>query len=88
MNLIKNMMQNIRLAFAEYPRKGHSPDDSAIKFRPKDYLHMRGNVYGRIGGLLDKATRDAYLNAASVLATTYEKTSGDISCILKELKKL
>lgn len=81
-------MNKILTAFSKYPRDGHSLRDAAVKFRSKHFIEMRGNVFERLTGTLDDSTRATYLKASSAAALAHKKFNGDITCILRELKKL
>lgn len=79
-------MNKILMAFAGFPREGHSPSDAAKKHNSKRILNVRGNVYERLSGRLDKSTREHYLSSVAALSDLMEKSNMDISCILKKLK--
>ena len=88
MTIIQDTKRKLRLAFTEYPRKGHSPADAAIEFRSKQFIDVRGNEYGRLNRGLEENEREKYLRASAFGSDAYKKNEGDISCILNELKKL
>ena len=88
MTVLQNQLRNLRLAFTKFPRKGHSPTDAAVVFRSKQFFEMRGHVYERLNGVLEEDVREEYLEALSVVIDAYKRSSGDISCIQNELKKL
>jgi hypothetical protein len=79
----------MKAAFSSYPGKGHSPQAAALKFRKKQVLKVRGNVYERLSGSLTEEYRQKCLDAVeSVASVSDEIKQGNLACILKRFKKL
>lgn len=81
-------MKKILTAFAKYPRDGHSPQILTGICNSKGILNVRGNVYERLSGRLDNATRFNYISSLDSISKLMKNSNMDISCILKELKNV
>lgn len=77
------------LSMWDYPRKGHSPFDAAIKFRLAKVLGMRGNVYERLGGRISEEDRRRYMEAAAegAVSAAIKRTNQGVQCTLQSSHK-
>ena len=64
-----HLISTMKAAFSSYPAKGHSPDDAALKFRKKQVLEVRGNVYERLSGSLPEEYRQKCIDAVESIAS-------------------
>lgn len=58
------MFKSLFLSLSNYPLPDRSPEAAAIKYRSRNFIQVRGNVFARLNGILSKEDHDKYMAAA------------------------